>query len=191
MTYIELMERQEKKGRLIRRLREKKGYTQITLAKLLGISRSTLQKVENGETGTDDKKFWEFLDIVGVSEAEFAHLMEGDEERPISDEEEKINRELRAVLRYMPLHVKKVLHSIFCRTWGGDVERLMDIVACHISLTLMQRLRHSEQYVSEYRLNADLGLLRNDGMEQPDIERLDSTNREKAREALLSGKEGY
>lgn len=191
MTYIELMERQEKKGRLIRQLREKKGYTQVTLAKLLGISRSTLQKVENGETGTEDKKFWEFLVLVGISEAEFAHMMESDEERPLSEEEERLNNELRAVLRFMSIHTKRILHFIFCRDWGGDVERLMDIVACHISLTLMQRLRHSEQYVSEYLLNEDLGLLKNDGMEPPDIDRLDKVNREQAREALLNGKDGY
>lgn len=191
ITYVELAERQEKKGRLIRQIREENGYTRATLSKMLGIAPSTLQKVENGEAGTEDKKFWIFLDIFGLTEAEFAHRLEADDGRKISEEEARIDRELRAVLKHMSLHVKRILHFIFCRDWGGDVERLMDIVACHISLSLMQRLRHSEQYVSEYRLNADLKLLRNEGLEPPDIDRLDAVNREEARAALLSGKDGY
>ncbi len=190
MTELELMERQERKGRLIRQLREKCGYSQQFLSAYLGISRSTLQNVEAGLTGTNDKKFWRFLDLVGVSEAEFAHMLEAGE-RDVDSEEEHINGELRAVLKFMPLHVKKILHSIFCREWGGDSERLMDIVACHRDLSLMQRLRHSEQYVAEYKLDGEMGILRNDGLEPPDVERLDRVNKEKARAALVSGREEY
>ena len=188
MTELELMERQERKGRLIRQLREKCGYSQQFLSAYLGISRSTLQNVEAGLSSTNDKKFWRFLDLVGVSEAEFAHMLEGDA-RDADSEEERINGELRAVLKLMPLHVKKVLHSIFCRDWGGDSERLMDIVACHRDITLRERLRHSEQYVMEYVLDKEMGELTNSGLEPPDIERLKRVNKEKARPALLSGKD--
>lgn len=192
MDALSRIQRREAKGRLIRRLREEKGYSQQFVANAIGVARSTIQKVENGETGTEDAKFWEFLELVGgVSEPEFYHMLENEIDRPLSDEEARIDSELRAVLKYTPLHIKRILHSVFCRTWGGDVERLMDLVAIHRDLTLMQRLGHSERYVAEYRLDADMGILRNDGLEPPNVERLDMVNQEKAREALIAGQNIY
>jgi transcriptional regulator with XRE-family HTH domain len=36
-------------GRKIREFREKKGYSQDVLAEIMGVSRSTLSKIENGK----------------------------------------------------------------------------------------------------------------------------------------------
>lgn len=194
MDVLERSQRREAKGRLIRRLREEKGYSQQSVANAIGVVRSTIQKVENGETGTKDTMFWEFLELVEVSEPEFYHMLESEIDRPLGDEEARIDSELGAVLKYnTPLHIKRILHSVFCRKWGGDVERLMDLVACHRDLSLMQRLHHSQQYVSEYRLDGELGILQNQGagLEPPDVERLDRVNKVQARTALLDGKDGY
>lgn len=193
MTVIERMERHEAKGRLIRRLREERGYSQQFVANGIGVARSTIQKVESGEAGTNDDRFWDFCELMGVSEAEFAHMLENElaRENTVSEEEKRIEDELIVILKYQSLHIKRILHHIFCGGFKGNVERLFDLVAIHVSLPLVMRLQSSRSYVANYTLYKGMGLLPNQCPEEPDVDALNEVNEKDALTAAMGGKEGY
>ena len=93
----------EKTGRLIRRLREEKGMTQVQLGERLHISNKTVSKWETGGGATDISLLPALGEVLGV---EVKALLEGD-----MGEQPEANGNLRKMCFYVCPRCKRLLLS--------------------------------------------------------------------------------
>ncbi len=63
-------------GRIIRDLRQQKGWSQEVLSGLAGIARSHLSEIENGQKAASVDTLWRIAEALGIRLSELIHQVE-------------------------------------------------------------------------------------------------------------------
>lgn len=82
-------------GEKLKNLRKKAGYTQESLAEVIGVSRNQLQKYEYGVDGIDTEKLQLLANALSVPVQEF--FMSGEEVLPLDTAEKLLLDSYRAI----------------------------------------------------------------------------------------------
>ena len=82
-------------GEKLKNLRKKAGYTQETLAEVIGVSRNQLQKYEYGTDGIDTEKLQLLADALSVTVQEF--FIEREDALPLKVSERLLLDSYRAI----------------------------------------------------------------------------------------------
>lgn len=183
---LELMARE---AQLITEIRVRNDWSQQYVASAIGIARSTLQRVENGEMFMAKGPLYDFLGMAGFSRKTFNLIVLNENKFDLEDDEE-LDEALCETVKSLPMHSKRLLRDMLISEWGGDPLQLIELSAMHSQTKLDQRLLVSETVVHNYMLCRDMGVLAHPEYEQPDAEALQETNR-KARDAAVKGNQSY
>jgi transcriptional regulator with XRE-family HTH domain len=71
-------------GDVVRKLRERKGLTNLELSRLSGINKATLSKIENGKGGFGDETIGKISRGLGLTKTELYAYVEGAKSAPIA-----------------------------------------------------------------------------------------------------------
>lgn len=175
-------------GDMVRAVRENADFSQQEVASAIGMARSTLQRVENGEMFMAMAKLLDMLEMCGVTnQAFFNRLFSKHDYTP--QEETDLDQSLADWVVSLPIHSKRLLHEMAYDNWGGDILQMIELSYMDTKLPLLARVAVSEMVLGNYTICSARGEVK-PGMEPPDVEGLRETN-QKAREAAMKGKESY
>ena len=85
-----------KQGEYLKDLRVKNKYSQEKLGELLGLSRQSISKWEQGYAVPDTENLLKLSELYGISVDALLKCGEGDEQTPAQDEREKVSNEEEA-----------------------------------------------------------------------------------------------
>ena len=179
-------------ARILRDSRTESGMLQKDVAKLMGISRRTVQNWEEGTAQPPLLKLRQWFKVLNVHPIPYIIQMVGPDgyaDEMNGDSNEDIEKLLMYYIKGIPLQDKKKLLYLVAGDHGSSNRGILDMCTAYLSIPLYMRLPIAHNILDIYEISRVKKLTSTDHV-QPNLEFLNMAIR-KCQDALKTGKDRY
>lgn len=188
MNHVELSERFE---RMFRESREKKHKSQDFMAKALGVSKKTIQNIEDGTSCLNAKKIVEWFDALDEPILPWIFKLVYPEHKNISvGSEEEVEEALFLLIHSLPLDAKRKLFYILSGNHGSSPLCIIELINAHLQIPLQSRINTASNVITNYTIAEKYEILTQPNDIQPNIDMLKEAL-DKSVQAVLNHESTY
>lgn len=155
--------------------RYKAGKSQQYMADALGVSKKTIQNWEDGSSFPTDKALIDWFNALSTAPHPYLlALLYPDMDFKNLDSDEEVDKAFDAMVKDLPVHVKKKLLFILCGNHGSSPVSVLDMMVANLQTPLRDRLNVCQHIIINYEMAEALDMLSDKSGIRPSIENLKS-----------------